>query len=134
MEESTAVRDGLLGFYRRFSSGDPERFAEGIASEPGVSVQGSAPDEGHGSREEWIAAYRAGVVGSGMRLEGGDPSAWEEGSVGFALDHPAFVMTDGGRLPTRLTAVLRRESGDWKVVHLHFSVGVPDEDALEPPP
>lgn len=30
-----------------------------------------------------------------------------------------------------LTAVLREEDGDWKVVHLHFSVGVPDEEAMQ---
>ena len=35
------------------------------------------------------------------------------------------------RLPTRLSAVLREQDGDWKVVHLHFSVGVPDEQAIE---
>jgi hypothetical protein len=30
-----------------------------------------------------------------------------------------------------MTGVLRREDGDWRVVHLHFSVGVPDEQAIE---
>jgi ketosteroid isomerase-like protein len=33
----------------------------------------------------------------------------------------------------RLTAVLRREDDAWKVVHLHVSAGVRDEDALERP-
>jgi hypothetical protein len=28
----------------------------------------------------------------------------------------------------------RVELQDWKVVHLHFSVGVPDEQAIKPPP
>lgn len=40
------------------------------------------------------------------------------------------MFPDGSRLATRLTAVLRREGDDWKVVHLHFSVGVPDEQAM----
>jgi hypothetical protein len=30
-----------------------------------------------------------------------------------------------------MTAVLRNESGDWRLVHAHFSVGVPDEQAIE---
>jgi hypothetical protein len=38
----------------------------------------------------------------------------------------------GDRLPTRLTAVLREDEGEWKAVHLHFSVGVPDEQAVVP--
>jgi ketosteroid isomerase-like protein len=33
----------------------------------------------------------------------------------------------------RLTAVPRREDDAWKVVHLHVSVGAPDEDAPERP-
>jgi hypothetical protein len=53
--------------------------------------------------------------------------------MGFALDTPAFVFPDGSTLPTRLTAVLRSEDGEWKIVHLHFSVGVPDEEAVQPP-
>ena len=53
-------------------------------------------------------------------------------ALGFGTDTPRFVMPDGSTLPTRLTAVLRHEDGEWKVVHLHFSVGVADEDVVEP--
>jgi SnoaL-like domain len=53
--------------------------------------------------------------------------------VGFATDEPRFVLPDGQFLPTRLTGVLHQEGGEWKVVHLHFSVGVPDEEAIRPP-
>jgi hypothetical protein len=56
----------------------------------------------------------------------------EASSVGWGTDRPRFVFPDGSRLPTRLTAVLRHQDGDWKVVHLHFPVGVPDEQAIEP--
>lgn len=54
--------------------------------------------------------------------------------VGYATDTPRFVLPDGSFIPTRLTGVLHQEAGAWKVVHLHFSVGVPDEDAVQPPP
>jgi hypothetical protein len=131
--ESAGVRDGMLAFYERFSSGDPDAFAAGIADVDGVSVIGSAPEEGHGSREEWVAAYRAGIAAAGLRLEGADPRGWEEGSLGWGTDRARFVLPDGSFLPTRLTAVLRREGDDWKVVHMHFSVGVPDEEAIQPP-
>jgi len=133
MQESAAVREGILGFYERFSAGDADAFAEGISAAPGVSVIGSGPDEGHDDRRGWIAAYEGGIVGAGIRLEGDDPRGYEEGSLGWGVDLPAFVFPDGGRLPTRLTAVLRHEDGEWKVVHLHFSVGVPDQDAIERP-
>jgi hypothetical protein len=133
VERSDEVRAGILRFYERFSRGDPDAFAAGLATVDGVSVIGTAPEEGHADRDDWIAAYRDGIAAAGLRLEGDDPRGYEEGSVGWGVDRPRFVLPDGSTLPTRLTAVLRREGGDWKVVHLHFSVGVPDEEAIQPP-
>jgi ketosteroid isomerase-like protein len=31
----------------------------------------------------------------------------------------------------RVTAVVRQEDGAWRIVHAHFSVGVPDEEVVE---
>jgi hypothetical protein len=53
--------------------------------------------------------------------------------VGWGVDNPSFVLPDARYLPTRLTAVLHHEDGEWKIVHLHFSVGVPDEQAIQQP-
>jgi hypothetical protein len=80
-----------------------------------------------------VSTYAEFIAEAGIRLErGADPHGWEEGSVGYAIDQPRFVMPDGSYLPTRLTGVLHLEGEAWKVVHLHFSVGVPDEDAFRP--
>lgn len=135
MRQSETVREALGRFYDRFSAGDPEAFAAGLADVEGVSVIGTGPDEGHWSRDDWISGYAEGVDtwAAGLRLEGADPRGWEEGTVGWATDTPRFVFPDGGTLPTRLTGVLRREDDEWKIVHLHFSVGVPDEQAVVPP-
>jgi ketosteroid isomerase-like protein len=133
MQQSADVRDGLLRFYDRFSSGDAAGFAEAIAQAEGVSVIGTGPGEGHDDRDDWISTYgqmmRAEMAGT--RLEAGDPRTYEEGAVGWGVDQPQFVFPDGSRLPTRVTAVLHKEDGDWKILHLHFSVGVPDEQAME---
>lgn len=131
MKSSAGVRDGLLRFYEQFCTGDGDSFAEVIADVPGVSVIGSGPDEGHAGREDWIASYKAGIAEAGIKLRGDDPRGYEEGSVGWAVDRPSFVMPNGAELPTRLTGVLHKESDEWKIVHLHFSVGVPDEQAME---
>jgi ketosteroid isomerase-like protein len=131
VRESAGVREGIMRFYERFSSADADVFARGIAEGPGVSVIGTAPGEGHDDRESWIEAYRTGIAELGLTLRGNDPRGYEEGTVGWGTDRPSFVLPDGRHLPTRLTAVLRLEDGEWRIVHLHFSVGVPDEDAIE---
>lgn len=133
MKRSGAVRDGMVAFYERFTAGDPDAFEEGLATGEGVHVIGTAPGEGHWDRSSWANAYRTQFTDLGIRLEGGpDPVGYEEGSVGFGTDTPRFVFPDGSYLATRLTAVLHDEGGEWKVVHLHFSVGVPDEEAIQP--
>jgi len=129
---STGVRDGLLAFYDAFNTHDPQEFAARLSESEGVSVIGSAPGEGHEGRTAWIDAYTNGIAAAGIKLvTGGDARGWQLGEAGFALDEPSFVLPDGSRLQTRLTAVLAREDGQWRIVHLHFSVGVPDEAALE---
>lgn len=133
MRQSDDVRDGILRFYERFSSGDESAFGDAIAEADGVSVIGTGPGEGHDDRADWIATYGEMMAGemAGTRLEPGDPRAYDAGALGWGVDEPAFVFPDGSRLPTRLTAVLLRDGGEWKVVHLHFSVGVPDDRAME---
>lgn len=133
MQQSDGVRNGLLRFYERFSGGDAARFADVIAQADGVSVIGTGPGEGHDNRDDWISTYDEMMRSemAGTRLESGDPRAYEEGAVGWAVDEPQFVFPDGSRLATRLTALLHEEQGDWKILHLHFSVGVPDEQAME---
>ena len=34
-------------------------------------------------------------------------------------------------MATPVTAVFRREEGDWRLVHMHVSVGVPDDVVVE---
>lgn len=51
--------------------------------------------------------------------------------MGWLVDEPAFVFPDGSSFQTRLTAVMRQEDGRWKLVHMHVSVGVPDEEVVE---
>ena len=42
-----------------------------------------------------------------------------------------FLFPDGSLMQTRLTAVMHQEDGRWKLVHMHLSVGVPDEQVVE---
>jgi ketosteroid isomerase-like protein len=133
MESSAEVVDGLQAFYDAFNTHDVDRFRARLADGDGVSVIGSAPGEGHDSRDDWAGTYGAGIAEMGLRLEGGgSPQGFRGSETGFAIDQPSFVLPDGSSLPTRLTAVLTEQDGEWKMVHAHFSVGVTDEEAIEP--
>lgn len=47
------------------------------------------------------------------------------------IDEPGFVLGDMTPVATCLTAVFHREDDAWKMVHMHVSVGVPDEEVIE---
>jgi ketosteroid isomerase-like protein len=85
------------------------------------------------ARASFGSTQRTGIAELGMTLRGENPHGYEDGAVGWGIDHPSSVLPDGSYLPTRLTAVLHHEDGEWKIVHLHFSVGVPDEQAIQQP-
>jgi ketosteroid isomerase-like protein len=52
------------------------------------------------------------------------------GEVGWAEGHMRFTLPDGAERQARLTAVLAREDGRWRVVQSHSSIGVPNEDTF----
>ena len=137
MRQSAEVRDTLQRFYEMFSAADLEGFTRIIAQEKeadeGILVIGTEPGQWVEGREQWIAAREAQIHSmQGLRLEAGEePHCYEEGSMGWVADRPRAVLPDGSAILTRLTGVVRQEEGEWRLVHIHISVGVPDEEVVE---
>ncbi len=134
MRRSAEVRDTLLRFYEVFSAPDLEGFARIITQEADESVLviGTDPGDWAEGRQRWIAAREALTHSmEGLRLEAGEePRGYEEGSMGWVNDRPRAVLPEGS-ISTRLTGVVRQEQGEWKLVHIHLSVGVPDEEVVD---
>jgi hypothetical protein len=128
MEPSMGVRDAVLDFYRGVSEKQIELFDEIVSSDPATLVIGTAPGE-------WVTdrpRLRFGFEMEGLTLgPGPNPTGYEEGTMGWFTDEPRYGFPGGGGMRTRLTGIVRREAGRWKVVHLHFSVGVPDEEVQD---
>jgi hypothetical protein len=127
MRQSANVRETILRFYDRLSAGDVGSFDELVSQEPATLVIGTAPGERVNDR----AGLRFGFEAEGVRIEAGDPLGYEEGSLGWVVDEPTFFFPDGSGMQTRLTAVMHWEDDRWKIVHMHVSVGVPDEEVVE---
>ena len=82
-------------------------FDELVSQEPAALIIGTAPGEWVTERER----MRFGFETEGLRLEAKDPVGYEEGSLGWVVDHPAFVFPDGSVMQSRLTAVVYKEEG-----------------------
>ena len=53
-----------------------------------------------------------------------------QGDVAWAEGSGRFTRAGGGERPVRMTVVLIRENGQWKVVQSHASIGVPNADTF----
>jgi hypothetical protein len=117
----------MLRFYDRLSASDVASFDQLVSQDPATLIIGTAPGEWVTERDR----LRFGFETEGVRIQAAQPVGYEEGSLGWVVDEPMFFFPDGSAMKTRLTAVLRREDGAWKLVHMHVSVGVPDDEVVE---
>lgn len=127
MERSTDLEAKLEELYSAFSTGDGDTAERLVTTRDGLVFIGTDPDEWF----EDVASVRSlleAQAGAGVQVEHGSPVAYEEGTVGWVADRGSFVLPDGTKVPFRITAVFRREDGDWRLVQEHASVATANED------
>jgi hypothetical protein len=126
MAPSSEITATMHEFYRRMLAGEGDAANDLISRDPALVFIGSAG--------EWIddqEALRAGKQEAGEGLAAGpDPRAWARGDVGYYVDRPTWLFADGSKAEMRLSAVLQREAGGWRIVQVHQSVAVPDDQCV----
>ena len=126
MSASPEVRDTVLELYRRMLAGESDAANDLISRDPALIFIGSAG--------EWIddqATLRSGTQVPGEGLQAGpNPVGFANGDVGWFADQPTWLFADGTSVEMRLTAVLQRESEGWRIVNVHMSVAVPDDQCV----
>jgi hypothetical protein len=129
MEPSASIVEAMLEFYRQRSVANAAVFDDLIAAGHVVFL-GTAGSEWFEDRDRMRAAFAF----EGVRFTPGpNPRAWAEGDTGFFIDTPTMEIEEG-RIRVRTTVVMHREAGRWKVIHAHYSVGIPDALAAEVAP
>jgi hypothetical protein len=126
VQESPGAVEAWLRFCEGVTSGRVDEFDEIVSHEANLVI-GTAPDEFVTTR----AGMRFGFETEGVSLTSRSARGYEEGSLAWIVDEPTFGLPDGAAFECRVTAILRREDGGWKLVHAHFSVGVPDDEVVE---
>lgn len=127
MDRSPELRELLLGFYEALSNGEASFIDRHFSAAEEARGVGTDPDEwwqGGRVADAWKEQLEA--MGGTMPLVAGDPEAYVEGTVGWAADRPTLRLP-GGAVAVRLTAVFHREDGEWKLVQVHGSLGVPNQ-------
>ncbi len=130
MERSDELHAVYLRIYEFYNQADIAAMARSHSQLPGVLLIGTDPTEWVQGYEAIIELYRHALPAhkeQGITLVPGDAQAHHEGDIGWIVDRPMLHIADGSSVPLRATTIFRREDGDWKMVHTHFSLGVPNE-------
>ena len=132
MEQSDELSDLTLRFYEATATGDLSFLERYVSRREGTVFVGTDPGEWWEGFEAFMEAMRAqaeAMGGSGLQIVPGQLQAYREGNVGWAIDRDAsFRLPDGRQIPFRSSVIFLNEDGEWKVVHLHASIGVKNEE------
>lgn len=129
IEQSPDLKDVVLRLYTAVSQGDQTFFDQVVSKQGRMLMIGTAPSEWATDLAVIKQAFQAQAQ-AGIKIAPGDPQAYREGSVGWIADRPRLVLPDGTELPFRVTAIFHREDDAWKLVQVHNSIGIADEEAI----
>lgn len=127
MQPCDELGNMVLHHYGKFDAGEQiETVQEMYSLQEGVVIIGNDPNEWFEDRETILAFMQAGGS-SKLAVTVHDLKACSEGSVGWTMDRVTVKLPNGAEIPVRHTRIFHREDGDWKMVHLHVSIAVPNE-------
>jgi adenylate cyclase len=127
MQPSTELENLILQLYKKEASGGLCKFARHLYSrQKDMLFIGSDPNEWLEDFDSVIHFYEeASAAVLGIQVD--NLKAYSEGTVGWVADRVTAKLPDGVEVPVRHTYIFHKENGAWKMVHLHASIGVPNE-------
>jgi ketosteroid isomerase-like protein len=119
------IRKLLNEVIEALNSGDAPRLRTMLSERP------DAVHIGTDAAEWWTGVQvvdAVAAVGSGddIRLVADDIDIHVLGDIAWSEGRGRFTRADGAERPVRMTGVLVREDGQWKLVQSHASIGVPN--------
>ena len=126
------VRKVIEETLEALNAGDAARLRSMLAERPdGVHI-GTDGQEWETSKQV-VEAVAAADGADDIQVAADDIGVHLQGDVAWAEGHGRFTRAGGDlhrERPARMTWVLIRENGQWKIVQSHASIGVPDADTF----
>ncbi len=129
MESSPELEDLTRHITEAVGEGDVVFLEQHTARQSPLICLGTAPGDWWTDVESLTQVVRAQQE-AGVGVSAGEPIAYQEGEVGWAVDRGLRFRVGDEEIPFRVSAVYHREDGEWRMVHFHCSVGVSDEDVM----
>lgn len=109
------------------NAGDAGRLRSMLSERPDAVHIGTDAEEWETSKQVVDAVAAAGG-GDDIQAVADDIDIHIQGDVAWAEGRGRFTRAGGSERPVRMTCVLIRENGQWKVVQSHASIAVPNAD------
>lgn len=109
------------------NAGDAPRLRSMLSERPDAVHIGTDAEEWWTSKQV-LDATAAASGGDDIRAVADDIDIHVQGDIAWVEGRVRFTRAGGGERPVRMTGVLAREDGQWKVVQSHASIGVPNAD------
>jgi adenylate cyclase len=130
VEPSEEIRRVIDRLVKAIAKGDSESALGRLSDHPGMLIIGADPAEwwrGHETRAVW--GRQLEEFDGSFLVTANEIDAWEEGSVGWASVKET-IDWEGKTIEGRASYILHLEHGEWKVVHVHWSLPQPHVDVL----
>jgi hypothetical protein len=131
VEPSSELRDIIVGWFNAVVKGDAAWVDRHVSRVAGSRVVGTDPEEWmDGERGAAFLTEEAKAMGGHIQVTMNDAEAFREGTVGWGVARPTITLPNGKAITPRWSGVFHQEGGEWKLVQLHASVGISNEQLL----
>ena len=130
MERSRELETLVEAWFAAVSRGDASLMPAHVSDSDGARLIGGDPSEvckGGAAIRQFLAARIE--AGSGQTtFRPADTEAFTAGSIGWATTFLTMTAPDGRCVTPRWSAVFEHEDGVWRLVQIHASIGVPNDE------
>jgi hypothetical protein len=130
MDRSPEVEQLALAWLAGMKAGDTVAVALLFVASEATTVIGNGADQWF-TGDAYTRKRLDSSIGEngGIPFEPGSPIGWAHGDTGWFADQVTIVFP-AKTIPLRMTGVALRRDGMWRLVQLHVSAAVSDEDLL----
>jgi ketosteroid isomerase-like protein len=131
MKASKEIAGIIAGWFKAAEKGDGAYALTNVSHSPSTLLVGTDPKEWYRGRAAGqFLSNEAMSMGGKIKVKVGKVEAYEEGTVAWGVANPSITLPNGKLFQPRWSAVLHKEAGRWKIVQIHASAGIPNEQIM----
>jgi hypothetical protein len=135
MQPSFELSKIIAAWFESVEKGDISWVDRHVSRKAETRLVGTDPNEVlSGQQAADFLKEEVRAMGNVVKATVGEVEAYQEGSIGWGLARPTLTLPDGTQIFPRWSAVFNREDDEWKLVQLHASVGISNEQLLDMEP